>query len=227
MGVSLPSRRVTRVLSELVALHGCPSALRTDNGPEFTAQPLVDWCAEHGVAMHDIQPGTPDQNASIERFNRSYRTEVLNAYLFESLTELRALTDAWLRSLQRRAGPMTASAGCRRSRFCRGLQRAGQSPFGTVRLTGKPYVAAFGTLPPKTPVSWTSVRKGRRSNAFAGEKVVPLTLDDSRLHAPYAAALRREVGHYLGECNPPAIRTLYFGGGTPSPTVDLVSPEVD
>ena len=97
MGVSLPSRRVTRGLSELVALHGCPSALRTDNGPEFTAQPLVDWCAEHGVAMHDIQPGTPDQNASIERFNRSYRTEVLNAYLFESLTELRALTDAWLR----------------------------------------------------------------------------------------------------------------------------------
>ena len=97
MGVSLPSRRVARVLSELVALHGCPSALRTDNGPEFTAQPLVDWCAEHGVAMHDIQPGTPDQNASIERFNRSYRTEVLNAYLFESLTELRALTDAWLR----------------------------------------------------------------------------------------------------------------------------------
>ena len=46
MGVSFPSRRVTRVLSELVALHGCPSALRTDNGPEFTAQPLVDWCAE-------------------------------------------------------------------------------------------------------------------------------------------------------------------------------------
>ena len=85
---------VTRVLSELVALHGCPSAPRTDNGPEFTAQPLVDWRAEHGVAMHCIQPGKSDQNAYIERFNQSYRTEVLNAYLFESLTELRAMTDA-------------------------------------------------------------------------------------------------------------------------------------
>jgi len=66
-------------------------------GPEFTAQPFVDWCAEHGVAIHYIQPGKPDQNAYIERFNRSYRTEVLNAHLFESLAELRVLTDRWLR----------------------------------------------------------------------------------------------------------------------------------
>jgi putative transposase len=96
MGLSLPSRRVVRVLNELVALHGRPSAVRVDNGPEFTAQPFVDWCAEHGVATHYIQPGKPDQNAYIERFNRSYRTEVLNAHLFESIAELRALTDAWL-----------------------------------------------------------------------------------------------------------------------------------
>jgi putative transposase len=97
MGVSLPSRRVVRVLNELVAVHGRPTALRTDNGPEFTAQPLVDWCAEHGVAMHYIQPGKPDQNAYIERFNRTYRTEVLNAHLFESIAELQTATDQWLR----------------------------------------------------------------------------------------------------------------------------------
>ena len=88
---------MVRVLNELVALHGRPSAVRVDNGPEFTAQPFVDWCAEHGVATDYIQPGKPDQNAYIERFNRSYRTEVLNAHLFESIAELRALTDAWLR----------------------------------------------------------------------------------------------------------------------------------
>lgn len=98
MGVSLPSRRVVRVLNELVALHGRPTAVRIDNGPEFTAQAFIDWCAEHGVAMHYIQPGKPDQNAYIERFNRTYRTEVLNAHLFESIAELRAMTVTWLRS---------------------------------------------------------------------------------------------------------------------------------
>lgn len=56
MGVSLPSRRVVRLLNELVAVHGRPTAVRIDNGPESTAQPFVDWCAEHGVATQYIQP---------------------------------------------------------------------------------------------------------------------------------------------------------------------------
>jgi putative transposase len=95
-GMSLPSRRVVRVLNELVALHGRPAAVRVDNGPEFTAQPFIEWCAEHGVATYYIQPGKPDQNAYIERFNRTYRTEVLNAHLFATIAELQALTDQWL-----------------------------------------------------------------------------------------------------------------------------------
>jgi hypothetical protein len=76
---------------------GGRTAVRVDNGPEFTAQPFVDWCAEHGIACHYIQPGKPDQNAYIERFNRTYRTEVLNAHLFESIAELQTLTRQWLR----------------------------------------------------------------------------------------------------------------------------------
>ena len=96
VGRSIPARRVTRVLDELIALHGRPTALRMDNGPELTAQALVEWADERRIDLHYIQPGKPDQNAYIERFNRSYRTEVLNAHLFESLAEVRALTECWL-----------------------------------------------------------------------------------------------------------------------------------
>jgi putative transposase len=93
---SIPAARVIRVLEELIALHGRPAAIRVDNGPELLAQAFVDWCADRGIAVHYIQPGKPDQNAYIERFNRSYRTEILDAYLFESLAEVRALTEQWL-----------------------------------------------------------------------------------------------------------------------------------
>jgi len=101
IGLSLPSRGVVRQLDALVAVHGCPSAIRVDNGPEFTAKPFVDWCADHRVTILYIQPGQPDQNAYIEPFNRTYRTEVLNTHLVESVAEPRALTDAWLQIYNR------------------------------------------------------------------------------------------------------------------------------
>ena len=78
--------------------------------------------------MHYIQPGKPDQNAYIERFNRSYRTEVLNAYLFESLTELRALTDAWFR-IYNGERPHDSLGRVPPLTFLSRPSAAGQSPF--------------------------------------------------------------------------------------------------
>ncbi len=93
----ITERRAAKLTPNTYADDACGRRYAEHYGPEFTAQPFVDWCAEHGAATHYIQPGKPDQNAYIERFNRSYRTEVLNAHLFESIAELKALTNAWLR----------------------------------------------------------------------------------------------------------------------------------
>jgi putative transposase len=96
IGTTIPSLRVIAVLEELIALHGAPQAIRLDNGPEFTAHALAGWCEVHRIALRHIQPGKPAQNAFIERFNRTYRTEILDAYVFASLTEVRELTTDWL-----------------------------------------------------------------------------------------------------------------------------------
>lgn len=93
---SIPSLRVIRILDELVAIHGRPVALRMDNGPELLSEALVDWCRSRNIEMRYIQPGKPDQNAYIERFNRSYRQDVLDAYVFGSIDEVTAVTDEWL-----------------------------------------------------------------------------------------------------------------------------------
>jgi putative transposase len=56
----------------------------------------VDWCEQHRIEIRYIQPGKPNQNAFIERFNRTYREEVLNSYLFEDLDQVREVTHWWL-----------------------------------------------------------------------------------------------------------------------------------
>jgi putative transposase len=96
IGTSIPAARVIRVLEQLLLLHGRPQAFRLDNGPELTAEAFTTWCEAHGIALHYIQPGKPDQNAFIERFNRTYRTEVLDAYVFGSIPEVQDITDDWL-----------------------------------------------------------------------------------------------------------------------------------
>ena len=93
--VSLPSVRITGVLDQLITTHGKPQRLRFDNGPEFIADTLREWCNAYGIVLQFIQPGKPNQNVYIERLNRSYREEILDAWVFTSLAEVRTLSEEW------------------------------------------------------------------------------------------------------------------------------------
>lgn len=95
IGTGLPSARVTRYLDGLASWHGYPRKVRVDNGPEFTSAEFVQWAHQHGVYIDYTQPGCPYQNAYIERFNRTYRQEVLDLYLFTSLKQVQHITEHW------------------------------------------------------------------------------------------------------------------------------------
>jgi len=94
--LSLPSRRVIQVLDNIGMIRGYPLRLRLDNGPELVSLALADWAEKHGVTLEFIQPGKPTQNSYIERFNRTYREEVLDFYLFKNLNEVREITEQWI-----------------------------------------------------------------------------------------------------------------------------------
>jgi putative transposase len=94
---SLPAERVIRVLEQVTAWRGHPQTIRLDNGPEFLAARFAGWCADRGIALHYIHPGKPNQNAFVERFNQTFRHDVLDAYVFESLDQVREISAAWMR----------------------------------------------------------------------------------------------------------------------------------
>jgi len=92
---SLPALRVIRVLEHLEASRGVPEMVRVDNGPEFISRKLARWCRERRVTLAFIEPGKPTQNAYVERLNGSIRRELLDAYIFRSLTEVRQKAEEW------------------------------------------------------------------------------------------------------------------------------------
>jgi putative transposase len=94
--VSLPAKKVTLFLDSIACHRGYPGQLRLDNGPENISKDMMAWAKVHGVHLHYIQPGKPAQNAYIERFNRTYREEVLDMYLFKSIAEVAAITAQWM-----------------------------------------------------------------------------------------------------------------------------------
>jgi putative transposase len=94
--LSLPAGRVIRALDQIIEWRGKPDGIRNDNGPEYISAGLAAWAEKRGIKLHFIQPGNPQQNAYIERFNRTVRHEWLNQHLFESIEHAQYTATQWL-----------------------------------------------------------------------------------------------------------------------------------
>jgi len=93
---SIKSTRVVWVLNYLIKRRGKPDKIRMDNGPELIADLMKVWSEANEVEFQYIQPGKPTQNGFVERFNRSYRNEVLNAFYFEEIDQVRERNQIWM-----------------------------------------------------------------------------------------------------------------------------------
>ena len=93
---SLPAERVVRSLNQIIEWRGKPLTIRVDNGPEYVSSTLMTWASTQGIALTYIQPGKPQQNAYVERYNRTVRHEWLDLYIFETIEEVQQIATEWL-----------------------------------------------------------------------------------------------------------------------------------
>ena len=94
--LSLPAPRVIRALEQIIEWRGRPHAIRCDNGPEYISSALQEWATKRSIRLDYIQPGKPQQNAYVERFNRTVRYDWLSQTMFGSIQEVQDAATRWL-----------------------------------------------------------------------------------------------------------------------------------
>ena len=97
VGFSMPAVQVTRILDQWIETHGKPESIRSDNGPEFISKHFAKWLHSKAIIWEAIQPGHPQENGFVERFNETYRQEILDANILRDLNHCREITQEWVR----------------------------------------------------------------------------------------------------------------------------------
>ena len=93
---SLPAVRVIRSLEQIIEWRGKPKAIRCDNGPEYVSSLLAIWAENHNIKLMFIQPGKPQQNAYVERYNRTVRYDWLAQHIFTTIEQVQTSATNWL-----------------------------------------------------------------------------------------------------------------------------------
>ena len=94
--LSLPAARVVRALDQLIEWRGVPKVIRSDHGPEYISETVRQWAINRGIQLEFIQPGKPQQNGYVERYNRTVRYDWLAQTLFNRIEEVQASATRWL-----------------------------------------------------------------------------------------------------------------------------------
>ena len=84
-----------KLTKKLFAVHGAPRYLRSDNGPEFVSNAILNWLVESRIDITLIDPGKPWQNGVDESFNGKFRDECLNMEWFRSRAEAKVIIESW------------------------------------------------------------------------------------------------------------------------------------
>jgi putative transposase len=132
---SMPGLRVVRELDRLIAPHGKPKVIVSDNGPELTCRAVLIWASENNIDWHYIQPGKPQQNGYTESLNDKIRDECLNEHWFGSITEARTIVEDW-RQDYNHVRPHSALNYLTPMEFVAAKKSAGVNP-GTIKIDGR------------------------------------------------------------------------------------------
>lgn len=97
ISLNFPARRLTEELDKVIEKYGKPEGIRTDNGPEFRSKLFQIWLFKNGIKHVRIQKGKPQQNAVIERFNKTFREDILDAEIFKSVEQAQLVADDWVK----------------------------------------------------------------------------------------------------------------------------------